>query len=65
MDLDGEDPPAAKKPRLGAGGATNDDADTTIEEHIALGEWIHGRKGADHEGARQGDEKTTSLPLYS
>lgn len=36
MDRDGEEPPAAKKPRLG-GGATND-ADTTIEEHIALGE---------------------------
>ena len=40
MDRDGEEAPAAKKPRLGAGAeATNDDADATIvEEHIALGE---------------------------
>lgn len=40
MDRDGQEPPAAKRPRLG--GATNAAAaDTkleTIEEHIALGE---------------------------
>ena len=40
MDRDGEESPAAKKPRLGGGGggATKDDADTTIEEHIPIGE---------------------------
>ena len=39
MDRDGEEPPAAKRPRLG--GATNAAVDTkleVIEEHIALSE---------------------------
>lgn len=61
MDRDGEEAPAAKKPKLGTGGgATNDDADTTIvEEHIALGE-----SREERERSRQG-EVTDNPSLYS
>ena len=56
MDRDGEEPPAAKKPRLGGGGAATNDG--TIEEHIALGE--SKKKSPLREG--RADEEKKSLP---